>query len=58
MTAQLEVPPAQGEVEVVGMPIESLPPLPREVMAELLEKVSLRSAAPGEAVIAEGQRGE
>src|SRR5450432_518640 len=58
MTTQLDVLPSQGEVEVVGMPIESLPPLPREVMTELLEKVSLRSAAPGEALIVEGQRGE
>src|SRR5471032_3380620 len=40
------------------MHIESLPPLPREVMTELLEKASLRSAAPGEALIVEGQRGE
>jgi cAMP-dependent protein kinase regulator len=58
MNTQLDVPQSQDGVEVVGMPIESLPPLPREVMTELLEKASLRSAAPGEALIVEGQRGE
>ncbi|HEX4383902.1 MAG TPA: cyclic nucleotide-binding domain-containing protein [Myxococcales bacterium] len=58
MTKQLDVQPVEDEVAVVGQPIEELPPLPREVMAELLAKVALRSAGPGEAIITEGQRGE
>jgi cAMP-dependent protein kinase regulator len=58
MTDQLDLPEPQAEVEVLGMPIESSPPLPREVMTELLEQVALRSALPGEAIIVEGQRGE
>jgi cAMP-dependent protein kinase regulator len=58
MTGQLDVPQSGGEVEVEGMPIESLPPLPREVMVELLQQVALRSAVPGEALLVEGQRGE
>jgi cAMP-dependent protein kinase regulator len=58
MTKQLDVAPVKDEVAVVGHPIEELPLLPREIMAELLEKVALRSAGPGEALITEGERGE
>jgi CRP-like cAMP-binding protein len=59
MAAQLDHPtPASGEVEIVGTPIETLPLLPREVMAELLRCVELRPANAGEDIVVEGERGD
>src|SRR6266850_6954884 len=54
-------PPAPPEpshdVEVKGGLIEPFPELPREVMVELLERLELRSAAQGEAIGVEGEKG-
>src|SRR5207253_2062296 len=54
-------PPAPPEhshdVEVKGGLIEPFPELPREVMVKLLERLALRSAAQGEAIVVEGEKG-
>jgi cAMP-dependent protein kinase regulator len=51
-------PEPSHDVEVQGAAFaEALPELPREVVVELLERVSLRSAAPGESIVVEGEKG-
>src|SRR5256885_330964 len=53
-------PPAPPEpshdVEVKGGLNEQFPELPREIMVELLERLELRSAAQGEAIVVEGEQ--
>jgi len=52
-----ESPPTM-QVTVRGAPhADELPELPRELMVELLQRLELRSAAPGETIVAEGEPG-
>ncbi|MGZ6143597.1 MAG: cyclic nucleotide-binding domain-containing protein, partial [Myxococcales bacterium] len=57
-----EIPPPAPEepsvdVEVRGGPEALFPELPREVMVELLQRLELRSADQGQAIVVEGERG-
>jgi CRP-like cAMP-binding protein len=45
------------DVEMTGGLAEPFPELPRELMVELLQRLSMRSAAQGEAIVVEGERG-
>ena len=45
------------DVEVRGGPEALFPELPREVMIELLQRLELRSAGQGQAIVVEGERG-
>src|SRR5260221_629685 len=52
-----EPPVPSMEVGMTGGLAEEFPELPREVMVELLERLTLRSAAQGEAIVVEGEKG-